>query len=55
MHTLIDKKIISSMTVKEDRLIILQALFSRAETGLLKEDSSPTMPGTALERMVGIK
>lgn len=29
---------------KEDRQIVLQALFSRADTGLLKEDSSPTMP-----------
>lgn len=29
----------------EDRQLILQALFSRADTGLLKDDSSPTMPG----------
>jgi hypothetical protein len=29
----------------KDREIILQALFSRAETGLLNIDSSPTMPG----------
>jgi hypothetical protein len=29
---------------KEDRQIVLQALFSRAETGLLKDDGSPTMP-----------
>jgi hypothetical protein len=29
---------------KEDRQIVLQALFSRADTGLLKEDSGPTMP-----------
>ena len=28
----------------EDRQIVLQALFSRAETGLLKDDGSPTMP-----------
>ncbi|ELI6454974.1 DUF6161 domain-containing protein [Flavobacterium psychrophilum] len=28
----------------EDRKMILQALFSRTETGLLKEDSSPTLP-----------
>ena len=27
-----------------ERLLILQSLFSRADTGLLKEDSSPTMP-----------
>nr|WP_321222958.1 DUF6161 domain-containing protein [uncultured Psychroserpens sp.] len=29
---------------KEDKKLIMQALFSRAETGLLKDDSSPTMP-----------
>ena len=39
---------------KEDRSLILQALFSRADTGLLKEDSSPTMPGSAglVERVI---
>lgn len=30
---------------EKDRQIILQSLFSRADTGLLKDDSSPTMPG----------
>jgi Family of unknown function (DUF6161) len=30
----------------EDRKIILQSLFSRADTGLLKGDSGPAMPGT---------
>lgn len=30
---------------KEDRQLIMQSLFSRADTGLLKDDSSPTMPG----------
>lgn len=30
---------------KEDRHLIMQSLFSRADTGLLKEDSTPTMPG----------
>lgn len=30
---------------EKDRQLILQSLFSRADTGLLKEDSSPTMPG----------
>ena len=30
----------------EDRNLILQSLFSRADTGLLKDDSSPTMPNT---------
>lgn len=28
-----------------DRHLIMQSLFSRADTGLLKDDSSPTMPG----------
>jgi len=28
-----------------DKNLILQSLFSRADSGLLKEDSSPTMPG----------
>lgn len=30
---------------KEDRHLIMQSLFSRADTGLLKDDSAPTMPG----------
>lgn len=30
---------------EEERKIVFQALFSRSDTGLLKEDSSPTMPG----------
>lgn len=30
---------------REDRHLIMQSLFSRADTGLLKDDSSPTMPG----------
>lgn len=34
-----------------ERSIVLQALFSRADTGLLKEDSSPTMPGIILEKL----
>lgn len=28
----------------EDKKLIMQALFSRAETGLLKDDGAPTMP-----------
>ena len=28
----------------EEKKLIMQSLFSRADTGLLKEDSSPTMP-----------
>jgi hypothetical protein len=35
-----------------DRHIILQSLFSRADTGLLKEDSSPTMPSGVLDKIV---
>ncbi|WP_281227092.1 DUF6161 domain-containing protein [Flavobacterium aquiphilum] len=30
---------------QEDRSLILQSLFSRAETGMLKDDGNPTMPG----------
>lgn len=30
---------------EKDKSLIMQSLFSRADTGLLKEDSSPTMPG----------
>jgi hypothetical protein len=30
---------------EKDRQLILQSLFSRSDTGLLKDDSSPTMPG----------
>ncbi|HYF66913.1 MAG TPA: DUF6161 domain-containing protein [Ohtaekwangia sp.] len=32
---------------KEDRHLIMQSLFSRADTGLLKDDSSPVMPGAS--------
>lgn len=35
----------NSKIEKEDRQLIMQSLFSRADTGLLKDDSSPTMPG----------
>ncbi len=35
---------------KEDRHIVLQSLFSRAETGLLKDEASPTMPGTLIDK-----
>lgn len=34
----------------EERQLILQSLFSRADTGLLKEDSSPTMPGSFVDK-----
>ena len=36
----------------ETKLMIMQSLFSRADTGLLKEDSSPTMPGGIVERFL---
>ncbi len=39
--SLLEKKAIE----KEDRQLILQSLFSRADSGLLKEDSTPVMPG----------
>jgi hypothetical protein len=35
----------------EDRKLILQSLFSRVETGLLKDDSSPTMPSDTISRI----
>jgi hypothetical protein len=37
---------------ERDRQLILQALFSRADTGLLKQDSGPTMPSSIVERLV---
>lgn len=37
----------------EERQLILQSLFSRADTGLLKEDSSPTMPTSIIEKFAG--
>jgi hypothetical protein len=33
-----------------DRQLIMQSLFSRADTGLLKEDSSPTMPNDIITK-----
>jgi len=30
---------------QEDRSLVLQSLFSRADTGMLKDDGNPTMPG----------
>ncbi len=35
----------------EERQLILQSLFSRADTGLLREDSSPTMPSNFMEKI----
>jgi hypothetical protein len=40
--------LLENKAVSEDeRQIILQSLFSRADTGLLKDDSSPTMPSSS--------
>lgn len=36
----------------EDRKLILQSLFSRVETGLLKDDSSPTMPNDIVNKFL---
>jgi hypothetical protein len=36
----------------EDRKLILQSLFSRVETGLLKDDSSPTMPSDGISKFI---
>ncbi|MDP1844212.1 MAG: DUF6161 domain-containing protein [Sediminibacterium sp.] len=37
---------------EKDRSLIMQSLFSRSDTGLLKEDSSPTMPGNVAEKFM---
>lgn len=37
----------------DDRKLILQSLFSRAETGLLKDDSGPTMPNDLIGKIIG--
>jgi hypothetical protein len=37
---------------EKDRQLIMQSLFSRAETGLLKDDSSPTMPSDAISKII---
>jgi hypothetical protein len=39
----------------QERQLILQSLFSRADTGLLKDDSSPTMPTSIIEKFSGVK
>ena len=36
----------------EDRKLILQSLFSRTDTGLLKEDSGPTMPSDTISKVI---
>jgi hypothetical protein len=37
---------------EKDRQLIIQSLFSRAETGLLKDDSSPTMPNDVIGKFM---
>lgn len=34
-----------------ERHLIMQSLFSRADSGLLKDDASPTMPGNIMDQM----
>jgi hypothetical protein len=36
----------------EDRQLILQSLFSRSESGLLRQDSSPSMPSNVVEKFI---
>ena len=36
----------------EDRQLILQSLFSRSESGLLRQDSSPSMPNNVVEKFI---
>lgn len=36
---------------EKDKQLIMQSLFSRAETGLLKDDSSPTMPNDMVGKL----
>lgn len=42
----------NSKVDEKDRQLIMQSLFSRAETGLLKDDSSPTMPSDMISKFV---
>jgi len=35
-----------------ERHLIMQSLFSRADSGLLKDDASPTMPGNIVDKMI---
>ena len=40
---------------EKDKNLILQSLFSRAETGLLKDESGPTMPNDITSKIFGRK
>lgn len=42
-----------SAAKEEDKNLILQALFSRVDTGLLKDDAGPTMPHESITRIIG--
>ncbi|HAZ24710.1 MAG TPA: hypothetical protein DCY95_08810, partial [Algoriphagus sp.] len=35
-----------------ERHLIMQSLFSRADTGLLKDEGSPTMPGNIFDKVI---
>ncbi|MEO5991205.1 MAG: DUF6161 domain-containing protein [Ferruginibacter sp.] len=37
---------------EKDKSLIMQSLFSRSDTGLLKEDSGPTMPGNIADKII---
>jgi hypothetical protein len=41
-----------SKVADSERQLIMQSLFSRADTGLLKEDSSPTMPNDYMSKII---
>ena len=41
-----------SKVADSERQLIMQSLFSRADTGLLKEDSSPTMPNDYISKII---
>lgn len=40
---------------QEDRQLVMQSLFSRADTGLLKDDSGPTMSNDIVGKLIGPK
>ena len=42
-----------SAAKEEDKNLILQSLFSRVDTGLLKDDSGPTMPHESITKIMG--
>jgi len=37
----------------EEKQLIMQALFSRSDTGLLKDDGSPSMPNDFATKLMG--